>query len=67
MNLTEVRVFGSLTPIEIVKAEIKRTVEEYTTMGNNDEPILSISNQLLFEMIKLNIQGVTIPIPKLTG
>ena len=27
--------------IEIVKAEIKRTVKEYTTMGNNDEPILS--------------------------
>ena len=47
--------------VEIVKAEIKRTVAEYTTVGNKNEPVLSISNQLLFEMIKLNIRGVTIP------
>ena len=47
--------------IEIVKAEIKKTVSEYTTMGNNNEPFLKISNQLLFEMIKLKIRGITIP------
>ena len=47
--------------IEIVKAEIKKTVADYTMMGKNNESLLTISNQLLFEMIKLNIRGVTIP------
>ena len=30
-------------------------------MGNNNKPFLTIPNQLLFEMIKLKIRGITIP------
>ena len=46
--------------IRIVKAEIKKTIEQYSTVTNN-ETVRTISNQMLFEMIKLNIRGVTIP------
>ena len=47
--------------VKIVKAEIKKTVAQYTTVSNNKDTITNISKQLLFEMIKLNIRGVTIP------
>ena len=45
----------------MVKAEIKKTVSQYSTGNNDIESVITISNQLLFEMIKLNIRGVTIP------
>ena len=45
----------------MVKAEIKKTVSQYSTGNNDTEPGITISNQLLLEMIKLNIRGVTIP------
>ena len=47
--------------IGIVKVEIKKTIEQYTRVTNNNERVTTLSNQMLFEMIKLNIRGVTIP------
>ena len=45
----------------MVKAEIKKTLSQYSTGDNNTEPVITISNQLLFEMIISNIRSVTIP------
>ena len=47
--------------VNMVKTEIKKTVSQYSTGNNDTEPVITISNQLLFEMIKLNIRSVTIP------
>ena len=47
--------------VTTVKAEIKKTIEQYTRVINNNEAVRTLSNQMLFEMIKLNIRGVTIP------
>ena len=47
--------------VDMVKAENKKTVSQYSTSNNDTEPVITISNPLLFEMIKLNIRGVTIP------
>ena len=60
---------GNLTPPyrkkktygDMEKAEIKKTVSEYSTGNIDTEPVITISNQLIFEMIKLNIRVVTIP------
>ena len=47
--------------VRTVKAAIKKTIEQYTRVINNNETVRTLSNQMLFEMIKLNIRGVTIP------
>ena len=44
--------------VEKVKKEIQSVILDYSTNENNN---LSISHQMLFEMLKLRIRGLTIP------
>lgn len=47
--------------VNMVKQEIQNLMQEYANTDNYGNCLLTVSNQMFFEMFKLRIRGITIP------